>query len=176
MLKLRRFLLLKGLVPFITSQEIDTLCRDLATRITKDYKNLDPILVCPLKGSIFFLNRLIQNLKFPLSVDFVCIENKKNGMGKIRLDLMIPIKNRHILIVEEIIDTGQRTHFLRERILLNAPASVKVVSLLNKSSRRDFPIHIDYEGKVVEDRFLVGLGMDADELGRNYKDIFIFSQ
>ena len=168
--------MLKGLVPYIPSEEIDHLCRDLAKRLTKDYKDLDPILVCPLKGSIFFLNRLVQYLNFPLNVDFVCIESKSNGMGKIRLDFMIPVKGRHILIVEEIVDTGQRTHFLRERILLNSPASVKICSLLNKSSRRDFPVHIDYEGRVVEDRFVVGFGMDADELGRNYKDIYIFSQ
>ena len=167
--------MLKGLVPFIKAQEIESLCKKLAQQITQDYKNLDPLLICPLKGSIFFLNQLVGLLDFSLSIDFISISHV-NGMCRIRRDIALSAHQRHVLIVEEIIDTGRRTSFLKERLLLASPASVKIVSLLDKTSRRTVPVQVDYTGKSIDDRFVVGYGMDADELGRNYKDIYIFAQ
>ena len=167
--------LLKGLVPFIKEDEIQSLCSQLANQITQDYKELDPLLICPLKGSVFFLNRLIKYLNFPLNVELVSIVNV-DGLCRIRRDVSLPVKGRHVLIVEEIVDTGRKTNFLKQRLLLSEPASLKIVSLLNKSSRRVVPLQCDYVGKNIDDRFVVGCGMDADELGRNYKDIYIFAQ
>lgn len=171
----RRVLLVKGLVPFIKAKEIESLCQKLAQQITQDYKDLEPLLICPLKGSIFFLNQLVQYLDFPLDIDFISISHV-HGVSRIRRDIAIPPQQRHVLIVEEIIDTGRRTNFLKERMLLTSPASLKIVSLLDKSSRRVVPVQVDYTGKSIDDRFVVGYGMDADELGRNYKDIYIFAQ
>ena len=167
--------MLKGLIPFIKEAEIQSLCKKLATQITKDYADLKPLLICPLKGSIFFLNQLIQHLDFPLHIDLVSISCVSN-VCMIRRDITLSPKDRHVLIVEEIIDTGRKTFFLKERLQLAQPASLKIVSLLDKSSRRVSPIHGDYVGKQIDDRFVVGYGMDADELGRNYKDIYIFAQ
>ncbi len=167
--------MLKGLIPFIPEEEIQSICQRLAGQLTHDYKNLEPLLIAPLKGSVFFLNQLTQYMDFPLSIDVVAITHV-DGLCRFRKDISLPIEKRHILIVEEIVDTGRKTHFLKERILLSRPASLKVVSLLDKQSRRAVPLQCDYVGKKIDDRFVVGFGMDADELGRNYKDIFIFAQ
>ena len=147
----------------------------MASEITKDYHDLDPLLICPLRGGVFFLNELVQYLKFPLELDFISIASAE-GIYRIRKDIALNLKDRHILIVTGIIDTAQKIHFLKERIKIGHPASIKIASLLDKPSRRALPIHGDYIGRVVEDRFVVGCGMDADELGRNYRDISIFVQ
>jgi len=167
--------LLKGLVPFIKEGEIQSLCRQMGEHLTRDYAKLEPLLVCPLKGSIFFLNQLVKHLDFKMHIDLVSIL-KVNGHCHIRRDVSLPVEGRHVLIVEEIVDTGKKTHFLKERLLLSKPASVKVATLLNKNSRRIIPLQCDYTGKEIDDRFVVGFGMDADELGRNYKDIYMFAQ
>ena len=167
--------MLKGLVPFIPEEEIQSICQRLAAQITEDYKELEPVLIAPLKGSIFFLNQLIQYIDFPINIDVVSITNS-NGFCRFRKDISLSLEKRHVLIIEEIVDTGRKTHFLKERILLSQPASLKVVSLLDKQSRRSLLLQCDYVGKKIDDRFVVGCGMDADELGRNYKDIFIFAQ
>lgn len=167
--------MLKGLVPFIKAEEIQSLCKELGKRLTQDYAELEPLLICPLKGSIFFLNQLIQYLDFKMHIDLVSIV-KVDGHCHIRRDVNLPVDGRHVLIVEEIVDTGKKTNFLKERLFLSNPASLKVVTLLNKNSRRIVPLQCDYVGKEIDDRFVVGFGMDADELGRNYKDIYIFAQ
>ena len=171
----RRGILLKGLVLFIKDEEIQSLCRTLGESLTTDYADLKPLLICPLKGSIFFLNQLIKYLDFKLHIDLVSIV-KVEGHCHIRRDVSLPVEGRHVLIIEEIVDTGKKTHFLKERLLLAGPASVKVVTLLNKNSRRVVPLQCDYTGREIDDRFVVGFGMDADELGRNYKDIYTFAQ
>ena len=167
--------MLKGLIPFIPQKEIQSICQRLATEIAHDYRELEPVLIAPLKGSIFFLNQLSQYLDFPLRIDVVAITHVE-GLCRFRKDISLSIEKKHILIVEEIVDTGRKTHFLKERILLSQPASLKVVTLLDKQSRRAVPLQCDYVGKKIDDRFVVGFGMDADELGRNYKDVFIFAQ
>lgn len=167
--------MLKGLLPFIKSKEIESLCQRLGKEITEDYKNLNPLIISPLKGSIFFLNQLLKHLDFPLSVDFVSI-NCLSGICYIQKDIAISPEGRHVLIVEEIIDSGKKTQFLKERILLSNPSSIKIANLLDKSSRRELALHPDYSGKSIDDRFVVGYGMDAEELGRNYKDIYTFAQ
>lgn len=167
--------MLKGLVPFIKAQEIESLCQNLAKQITKEYRDLEPVLIAPLRGSIFFLNQLIRYLDFPLQVDFISISSG-GGVYRIRKDVALKMENRPVLIVIGIMDTGQKAHFVRERVMISKPASIKIVSLLDKPSRRSLSIHSDYVGRQIDDRFVVGCGMDADELGRNYKDIYIFAQ
>ena len=167
--------MLKGLIPFITSKEIESLCRKLGRQITKDYQDLEPVLIAPLRGGIFFLNQLIQYLDLPMTIDFASIASTQ-GIYRFRKDIAVSMKNKPILIVTGIIDSGQKISFLKERIMISKPASVKIVSLLDKPSRRILPLRVDYVGREIDDRFVVGCGMDADELGRNYKDIFMFAQ
>lgn len=167
--------MLKNLVPLIKEDEIQSLCRALSKEIKKEYKDLNPLLICSLKGASFFFNDLIQYLDFPLSVDFVFI-NKVSQMCQIKKDITISPKDRHVLLVEGIVDSGRKTLFLKSRIELEDPRSLKIVTLLDKPARRELAFHLDYIGKKVEDRFLVGYGMDVDEIGRNYRDIFTFVQ
>ncbi len=151
------------------------MCKKLAHQITEDFETLDPILVCPLKGSIFFLNQIIQYLHFPLAVDFALVDCFTETCH-LKKDVSLSLQKKHIIILEEVIDSGRRTDFLKRRILLSNPASIKVACLLDKTSRREISLKPDYAGMEIEDRFVVGFGMDADELGRNYRDIHIFSQ
>jgi len=166
--------MIKGLVPFLKAKEIENIIKKLAREIKKDYLNKkDIVLICPLRGSVFFLSDLMQHLDLPLQIDFVLIENTPQQSNfKIKKDISMDIKGKHVLIVEEIIDSGLTLSFLKERLELAFPASLKTVVLLDKSSHRKTFVHADYIGKSIDDRFIVGYGMDLDEEGRNYPDIY----
>ena len=89
--------------------------------------------------------------------------------------ISLDIKDKHVLIVEEIIDSGRTLSFLKKRLLASDPASVKIVALVDKPARREIPLSADYTGVTVEDRFLIGYGLDNEEIGRNYPDIYILN-
>lgn len=169
--------MLKGLVPFLKAKEIKNIIHTLAQEIEKDYsEKQELILISPLRGSIFFLSDLVRQLQIPVQIDFVMIESLKEENFIIKKDVSLNIKNKDILIVEEIIDSGLTLSFLKERLLLASPASLKTVVLLDRSSHRKTVIHADYIGKSIEDRFIVGYGMDLDEKGRNYPDMYHLGQ
>lgn len=168
-------LLKSELTPFITSDEIKSLVKSLAANIEMDYAGKDLILICPLRGSIHFIADLTREIKLPQQMDFVHLTAvEKGGAIKIVKDISVNISGKHVLIVEEIIDTGRTLSFLKTRLLASSPASLKIVTLLDKPARRELPIKPDYIGKTIDDRYVVGYGMDSEELGRNYKDIYSF--
>jgi hypoxanthine phosphoribosyltransferase len=107
-------------------------------------------------------------------VDFVYVQATERG-GAIRItkDITINITGKDVIIVEEIIDTSRTLSFLQKRLLASNPASLRIVTLLDKPARRELPIRADYIGKTIEDRYVVGYGMDTEELGRNYSDIYV---
>jgi len=164
----------QDMVPFITKDEIDVMIDDLSREIEDDYQGQEIIVVCPLKGSVIFCADLVRKIKLPQKVDFVHLTSPRGQSVKILKDLSIDITNKHILIVEEILDAGRTLSFLRTRILASQPASVKILCLLDKPARRELPITPDYVGRVIDDRYVIGYGMDSEELGRNYKDIYNF--
>lgn len=166
----------EGMVPSITKDEIEEMVADLAAEIQKDYDGKELVLVCPLKGSVLFLADLCRKLKMPQVIDFVYITSPKGESCRIIKDLSVDIQGKHVLIIEEIIDAGRTLSFLKARILASYPASLKVVALLDKPALRELPISPDYVGRTIEDRFVIGYGMDSDELGRNYQDIYNFAQ
>lgn len=166
-----------SMIEFLTHGEIQELVERLAKEIEMDYRGKEIVHICPLKGSCLFLSDLVRNINLPQQVDFVqagAVEKK----GAIRLmkDISVNISGKHVLIVEEIIDTGRTLSFLKQRLLAGSPASLKIVTLLDKPARRELPIKPDYVGMTIEDRYMVGYGMDSEELGRNYSDIFYFTQ
>lgn len=162
-----------GMIPFITGEEIKKLVRLIAKKIEHDYAGKDLILICPLKGSVHFVADLMREINLPQQVDFVHLTaTEKGGAIKIHKDISVNISGKHVLIVEEIIDTGRTLNFLRTRLSASAPASLKIVTLLDKPARRELSIRADYIGKTIDDRYVVGYGMDADEKGRNYNDIY----
>ncbi len=174
---LNRGLLKDEMIAFLTSKEIGALVRKLAREIESDYKNKDLIFICPLKGSCLFLADLVRAIDRPLQVDFVQLSAvEKGGAISILKDISVNITGKHVVIVEEIIDTGRTLDFLRQRLLASAPASLKILTLLDKPARRELKLRPDYTGQTIEDRYMVGYGMDSEEIGRNYSEIFYFKQ
>lgn len=166
----------EGMIPFITEDEIKEMIRELAREIERDYAGKEIVLICPLKGSILFCADLCRELKLPQIVDFVHVTSPKGESCRILRDVTIDIKDRHVLVVEEIVDAGRTLSFLKARILASSPASLKVVALLDKPARRELPLRPDYIGRTIEDRFVIGYGMDSGEIGRNYRDIYNYTQ
>jgi len=161
------------MVPFITRDEINELIDQLAKQIEADYEGKEIIFICPLRGSIHFTADLMRKIDLPQQVDFVYVTAvERGGAIKIVKDISVNIAGKHVLIVEEIIDTGRTLSFLRNRLFASAPASLKIVTLLDKPARRELPIRPDYIGRTIDDRYVVGYGMDSEELGRNYPDIY----
>lgn len=165
-----------GMIPWITSDEIENLVSDLAKQIEMDYHGKKVVMVCPLKGSTLFFADLVRKVNLPQEIDFVWITSPKGESCRILKDIEVDVKDKHVIIVEEIIDAGRTLSFLKSRINASHPASLKICALLDKPARRELPISPDYVGKTIEDRFVIGYGMDSEEIGRNYKDIFNFAQ
>ena len=165
-----------GMIPLITESEIQQMVRELAKEIERDYDGRELVMVCPLKGSISFFSDLVRHIQLPQQIEFVQVTSPKGEGCRIIKDISSDIKGKHVLIVEEIIDAGRTLSFLKTRLLASEPASVKVVALLDKPARRELPIRPDYMGTTIDDRFVIGYGMDSDEIGRNYKDIYNFAQ
>lgn len=161
------------MVPFLTTEDIKELVETLAEQIEYDYEGKDIIFICPLRGSIHFTADLMRAVNLPQQVDFVHVQAvEKGGAIKIVKDISVNIAGKHVIILEEIIDTGRTLSFLRSRLFASGPASLKIVTLLDKPARRELPIKADYIGKTIDDRYVVGYGMDSEEIGRNYPDIY----
>lgn len=166
----------EGMIPSITKDEIDEMVSELADEITKDYDGRELVLICPLKGSVLFMADLCRKIKLPQVIDFVYITSPKGESCRIIKDISVDIQGKHVLIIEEIIDAGRTLSFLKARLMASYPASLKVVALLDKPALRELPITPDYVGRAIEDRFVIGYGMDSEEIGRNYTDIYNFAQ
>jgi hypoxanthine phosphoribosyltransferase len=161
------------MVPFFTAEEISEIVTQLARQIEADYYGKEIIFICPLRGSIHLTADLMRKVELPQQVDFVYVKAvERGGAIKIVKDISVNIAGKHVIIVEEIIDTGRTLSFLRNRLFASAPASLKIVTLLDKPARRELSIKADYIGRTIEDRYVVGYGMDAEEKGRNYPGIY----
>ncbi|MBU2534719.1 MAG: hypoxanthine phosphoribosyltransferase [Chloroflexota bacterium] len=157
-------------------QEIEATVRRLASEISQDYRHKNPLLLGILRGSFVFLADLIRHLDFPLEVDFIGLSSYGSGTqtsGKIKVvkKLETPVRDRHVLVVEDIVDSGLTTTFLLDYLQKQKPASVKICALSDKPSRRKVPVNIDYLGFTVPNKFLVGYGLDANQQFRNLPDI-----
>jgi hypoxanthine phosphoribosyltransferase len=164
-----------NMVPFISAAEIDKIVTDLAKKVEKDFAGQELVIICPLKGSTIFVSDLVRKIQLPQVIDFVHVTSPKNESVRILKDISVDITNKNVIIVEEIIDAGRTLSFLRSRLLSGFPKSLKILTLLDKPARRELPIKPDYVGKTIDDRFVVGYGLDSEELGRNYKDIYNYS-
>jgi len=166
----------KGMVPFLTQDEISDLVKDIASQIKARHGKEALHLVCPLKGSILFVTDLAREFdELDVTIDFVKIKSKGEGFI-VDKDIETDIRGRAVVIVEEIIDAGRTLSYLKNHLMQSYPKSVEIACLLDKPARRETPVAIDYLGKTIDDRFVVGYGMDSDELGRNCTDIYNFLQ
>lgn len=162
------------MIQFLTKEEIAKLVNKLAVQIENDYEGREIIFVCPLRGSIHFAADLMRKLTMPQQIDFVYLQaTEKGGAISLVKDISVNITNKDVIILEEIIDTGRTLSFLKQRLQAAMPRTLKIVTLLDKPARRELPIRADYIGKTIEDRYVVGYGMDSEERGRNYSDIYI---
>jgi hypoxanthine phosphoribosyltransferase len=157
-------------------QEIAAAVSRLATEISRDYRDKHPLLIGVLKGAFIFLSDLIRHLDFPLEVDFIRLssygkDRQTSGKIKVMQKLSTPIKDRNLLVIEDIVDTGLTTAFLLDYLRRENPASLKLCALTDKPSRRQVPVTIDYRGLTVPGKFLIGYGLDCDEKWRNLPDI-----
>jgi len=168
--------LLNDMTKFIDKEELDDLVTTLARQIENDYMGNEVLFICPLKGSVLFAADLMRKITLDQKIDFVQLSSPRGESVKIIKDVSEDLHNKHVIIIEEIIDVGRTLSFLADRIRLANPASLKIVSLLDKPARRELPITPDYVGKTIDDRYVVGYGMDSEEIGRNYSDIYIFRQ
>lgn len=166
----------EGMIPSISKDEIEEMVSELAREIERDYEGKELILICPLKGSVLFTADLARKIKLPQIIDFVYVTSPKGESCRILKDISTDIQGKHVLIIEEIIDAGRTLSFLKARIMASHPASVKIVALLDKPALRELQLRPDYVGRTIEDRFVIGYGMDSEEVGRNYSDIYNFAQ
>ena len=167
-----------SMVRYITQEEIREMTKQICRQIESDYRGKEVVLICPLKGSVLFCADFSRELKLPQQLEFVQLITRKpegkHEQGEVTIvkDISTNVMSKHVLIVEEIIDAGRTLSFLKNRVLASGPASLKIVTLLDKPARRQINIKADYIGTTIEDRYVVGYGLDEDELGRNYPDIY----
>jgi hypoxanthine phosphoribosyltransferase len=167
--------LIDNMTPLISEEKVQETVVRLGKELEIDYHGKEVYFVCPLKGSLFFVADLMRSTNLQQKVDFVYLKNsEKGGAVSIVKDITMNIKDKHVIIVEEIIDIGRTLMFLKNRLMSASPASLKILTLLDKPARREIPLKPDYVGMTINDRYVVGYGMDSDELGRNYKGIYSF--
>lgn len=157
----------------LSAEEIQKRVAELAEEISADYADVDNfIMIGILKGAVTFMADLSRAIKRPHMLDYMAVSSygagtKSSGVVQIRMDLQESITGRHILIVEDIIDSGRTLNYLRELLLVRDPASLKICTLLDKPSRREIEVPVDYTGFDIPDEFVIGYGLDFDELYRN---------
>jgi hypoxanthine phosphoribosyltransferase len=160
------------LVSMLSAEQIAKRVRELGAQITHDYTGHNLVLVCVLKGSFVFASDLARAIDLPLRVDFLGVRSygegtESSGVVQITQDLSRPIEHEDVLLVEDIVDTGLTIAHLMDLLRTRAPASVKVCALLHKPARARVQVAIDYLGFTIEDRFVVGYGLDFAERYRN---------
>jgi hypoxanthine phosphoribosyltransferase len=165
----------------IPKKEIDKKVVELATKLRKDYRGKNPLLIGILKGSFVFMSDLVRAMNIPVEIDFVRLASYGAGTdtsGKIKLikDVETPVKNRHVLVVEDIVDRGLTVRFLLDYLSFRKPASLKLCTLFDKPSRRVMDVPIDYLGFTVPDAFVVGYGLDLNEKFRYLPDLCILEE
>jgi hypoxanthine phosphoribosyltransferase len=168
------------LIRLLSREQIVHGVERLAEVVRNDYRGKCPLLVAVLKGSFIFLADLVREVNMPLTVEFVQAQSYQHtastGKVKISSGAPIPVRGRHMLVVEDIVDTGTTAAHLIELLQKDGPASLRLCALLDKPSRRRMPVQIDYLGFTVPDRFVVGYGLDLDQQYRYLPDVYIVEE
>lgn len=164
--------------PIFNAEQIQNKVKELADAISRDYEGKDLLVVGILRGAFMFMSDLVRAIQVPLTVDFILaasyMKTDTTGEVKIYYDIREEIAGRDILLVEDIADTGITLNYLRERILLKRPGSLKICAFLNKRERRTIDIPLDYIGFEIPNEYVVGYGLDYDNKYRNLPYIAAF--
>ena len=157
---------------FFTAEEIEEKVAALGEQISKDFEGKNPLFVGVLKGCFVFMADLMRHVSIPCSMDFMAVSSYKGGTSstgavEIQKDLGQNIEGRHIIIIEDILDSGNTLNYLQSYLMTRKPASITIATLMDKPSRRVAPVYAKYSCFEVPDEFVVGYGLDYDELYRN---------
>jgi hypoxanthine phosphoribosyltransferase len=164
-------------IPVLKKDEINKAVVDVAREISSDYKDRELIIIGVLKGAFIFLSDLIRNMAIPVKVDFVGVSsygNNNSSSGKIQLtkNIEIDIKDKNVLVVEDIIDSGLTSAWIVDYLKSFKPETVNVCALIDKRERRETQVQVDYACHVVQEGFLIGYGLDYAEDYRNLPEIY----
>ncbi len=156
----------------LSEEKIKGIVRELAQRISEDYKDKNLLLVGLLKGSVMFMSDLMKELSIDCAIDFICVSSygvgtESSGRVNVVKDISQPLDGKDVLIVEDIIDSGNTLSFITKYFQAKNAASVKICTMLSKPSRRVVEIPVDYVGQEVPDEFVIGYGLDYAEKYRN---------
>lgn len=160
----------------ISADAIAKRVRELGNQLTADYRPFtetnEVVVIGVLKGSVIFLSDLIRAMNIPVFLEFIGISSygdatASSGVVQITQDLSRPIEGKHVIVVEDIVDTGHTVHYLLENLATRRPASMKLAALLHKPARAEREVHIDYLGFTIENKFVVGYGLDWAQKYRN---------
>ena len=156
----------------LTQEELREKVKELGRQITQDYQGKNLMIVTVLKGAVVFLADLMREIDVPAEIDFMVVSSygagtKSSGVVKIVKDLDVPLKDKDLLIVEDILDSGMTLSYLKELLEGREPRSIRIATLLDKPARRKVDLKADYIGYSVPDEFVVGYGLDYDEKYRN---------
>lgn len=166
--------------PFLTVDQIQKKVKELADRISDDYEGKELLAVGILKGAFVFFSDIVRMIRVPLVVDFLIassyLKSETSGEVKLHYDIREDIADKDVLLVDDIVDTGITLNYLRERILMKSPRSLKICTFLDKKERREVEIPLDYVGFEVPNEFVVGYGLDYDNKFRNLPYISVFKK
>ncbi len=156
----------------LTKEQLDTKIKEMAKQISKDYAGKNPVFICVLRGAVLFFSDLMQNLNIKCSMDFIAPSSysgnlESSGVVRLLLDLRENIKDRHVVLVEDIVDTGLTMNYLIENLKTRKPTSLEICTLLDKTENRKQPVPAKYIGFKIPNEFVVGYGLDYQEFYRN---------
>jgi len=170
----------KSFVPLIDAKQLQIRIQELAQLVNKDYEGKNPLLIGVLNGSFMFVGDLFKYINIDCEITFIRVSSyqstESTGQIKQILGLKEDIKNRHVIIIEDIVDTGMTMQEVLGQLASNKPASIKVMTLLFKPEALKAPLKLHYIGFEIENKFVVGYGLDYDGLGRNLDTIYVLSE
>lgn len=166
-----------GLEVLFSKEQIAKRVEELGKKITLDYKGQELVAVCVLKGAFVFFADLVRAINLDLEIDFVRLSsyaNQKSRTGRVIFskDMEVPVENKHLLIIEDIVDTGHSMAYLKKVLSARGAKSVKICTLIDKRERREVEVQVDYAGFVLEKGFIVGYGLDYAEKYRNLPGVY----
>jgi hypoxanthine phosphoribosyltransferase len=166
----------KKFTPYLTVTQIDEQIKRVASELSKDYEGKRPLFIAILNGSFMFASDLFKELSIECEICFIKLASykgtKSTGQVITSIGLDATLTDRHVIIIEDIVDTGKTLHEFLPQLINQQPASLKIAALLHKPEALAYPIKIDYLGFNVPNKFLLGYGLDYDGYGRNLKEIY----
>ncbi len=166
----------KNFEPYISARQIDGAIKVLARDLERDYTGKQPLFIAILNGSFMFASDLFKELSIPAEICFIKLASykgsKSTGNVITSIGLDSDLYGRHVIILEDIIDTGKTMNEFLPQLHHQHPASLKICALLHKPGTVQYPVHIDYLGFTIPDKFVIGYGLDYDGLGRNIREIY----